>query len=356
MSNQYRSNSSLSSLLKLLGATFALILLIGALDKAGVKVIMGDKPAGNAYESSMLPRTTERAAEEHSDYAPPRTPERYRRSAAREAAAPDWEGLSATDIDNFLDQFAATARKQALENGVPAGIALAYGIEELKRGQRIDSWDAFQEKVTAPLSRLKQEVPRDALGRYFKYSANSQRWAQGLGRYSRHSEQQLMSNLQHFNLEAEDEAVTEILLQQPEDASRVQEVADEVTAKIVRRQNKGHRRQTEAEQTPETGTKAWRNFYEEEVGQEVAKEIARKKLRSGQYIGEDDMEALIEETNQETEATMQSNIGLLGRKINRGHQNAGQKLDITDPRNAQAREELYQKKLREQGYVKGHRK
>jgi hypothetical protein len=356
MSNQYRNNSSLSSLLKLLGATFALILLIGALDRAGVKVIMGDKPAGNAYESSMLPRTAERAEEGHANYAPPRTPERYRRSAAREATATAREGLSATDIDNFLDQFAATARKQALENGVPAGIALAYGIEELKRGQRIDSWDAFQEKVTAPLSRLKQEVPRDALSRYFKYSANSQRWAQGLGRYSRHSEQQLMSNLQHFNLEAEDEAVTEILLQQPEDASRVQEVADEVTAKIVRRQNKGHRSQTEAEQTPETGTKAWRNFYEEEVGQEVAKEIARKKLRSGQYIGEDDMEALIEETNQETEATMQSNIGLLGRKINRGHQNAGQKLDITDPRNAQAREELYQKKLREQGYVKGHRK
>ena len=102
---------------------------------------MGDKPAGNAYESSMLPRTAERAEEGHANYAPPRTPERYRRSAAREAAAPAREGLSATDIDNFLDQFAATARKQALENGVPAGIALAYGIEELKRGQRIDSWD-----------------------------------------------------------------------------------------------------------------------------------------------------------------------------------------------------------------------
>jgi hypothetical protein len=72
-----------------------------------------------------------------------------------------------------------------------------------------------------------------------------------------------MSNLQHFNLEAEDEAVTEILLQQPEDASRVQEVADEVTAKIVHRQNKGQRTETPTARAPETGTKAWRNFYEE---------------------------------------------------------------------------------------------
>lgn len=356
MNNQQRSNSSLSSLLKLLGATFALILLIGALDKAGVKIIMGDKPAGNAYESSMLPRANERADDGRADYAPPRAPDSYRRSAAREKAAPAGEALSATDIDNFLDQFASTARKQALENGVPAGIALAYGIEELKRGQRIDSWEGFQDKIAAPLSRLKQEVPRDALSRYFKYSANSQRWAQGLGRYSRYSEQQLMSNLQHFNLEAEDEAVTEILLQQPEDNHRVQEVADEVTAKIVHRQNQDRRAEPETTKAPETGRKAWRNFYDEEVGHEVAKEIARKKLRSGQYIGEDDMEALIEETNQETEATMQSNIGLLGRKINRGHQNADEKLDITNPRNAQAREELYQKKLQERGYVKGHKK
>ncbi|MEQ8704372.1 MAG: hypothetical protein RIC19_10655 [Phaeodactylibacter sp.] len=354
MSNQHRNNSSLSGLLKLLGAIFALILIIGALDKAGVKVVMPDKAQGDIYESSLLPRTE--AAAETPDYSRPKPPANYTPRSAQPSRSGASAGLTATDIDNFLDQFASSARKQALEQGVPAGITLAYGIEELKRGQRIDSWEDFRDKVVQPLARLKQEVPRDALSRYFKYSANSQRWAQGLGRYSRHAEQQLLGNLHTFNLEAEDEAVTEILLQQPEDAARAAEVADEVTAKIVGRHNKGNRTEQETARTPETGTKAWRNFYEEEVGHEVAKEIARKKLRSGQYIGESDMEALIEETNQETETSMQNNIGLLGRKVNRNHKEAAQKLDITDPRNAQAREELYQQKLREQGYVKGNRK
>lgn len=353
MSNQNRNNSSLSGLLKLLGAVFALILIIGALDKAGVKIILGDKPAGDTYESNLLPRAA--PEKERSSYVPPRSPEGHNRSAPSGRRTPS-EGLTATGIENFLDRFASSARKQALEQGVPAGIALAYGIEELKRGQRIDSWDDFQEKVVQPLARLKQEVPRDALSHYFKYSANSQRWAKGLGRYTRHAEQQLLDNLRAYGLAAEDEAVTEILLSQPEDSPRLQEVADEVTAKIVRRQNKDRTVEQETAQTPETGTKAWRDFYQEEVGHEVAKEIARKKLRSGQYIGEADMEALIEETNQETQATMKSNIGLLGRKINKNHEGAGQKLDITAPRNAQAREELYQQKLREQGYVKGHRK
>lgn len=357
MNNQNQRNSSLSSLLKLLGAVFALILLIGALDKAGVKVMLGNESAGSAYESSLLPRAESEAAPDRpaTAYAPPKSPASYGRSNTRTSRRAS-EGLSTTDIDNFLNQFASSARTQALEQGVPAGIALAYGIEELKRGQRIDSWEAFQDKVVQPLARLKQEVPRDALSRYFKYSANSQRWAQGLGRYARHAEQQLLHNLRTYRLEAEDEAVTEMLLNQPQDEPRVQKVADEVTAKIVRRQNNAKTKAQETAQTPKAGTEAWRNFYDEEVGHEVAKGIARKKLRSGEYIGEADMEALIEETNQETETTMQNNIGLLGRKINRSHKNASERLDITAPRNAQAREELYQKKLREQGYVKGHRK
>ena len=353
MNHAQQNNSSISGLLKLLGAVFALILLIGALDKAGVKVMLDHQPGTTAYESSLSP-----TAPAHSDFSnptPPKAPATYERAVYPKRSARSKDGISGTDIDNFLDQFASSARKQALEQGIPAGISLAFGIEELKRGQRIESWEDFQEIVVTPLASLKQEVPRDALSRYFKYSANSQRWAQGLGRYSRHAEQQLIANLDSYNLEAEDKAVTEILLQQPEDTRRVQQVADEVTATIIHRQTQDEHQQ-ETAQTPKTGTKAWRNFYEEEVGHEVAKEVARKKLRSGQYIGEADMEALIEETNKETASTIRQNIGLLGRKINKGHKDAQQKLDITDPRNAQAREELYQKKLREQGYVKGQKK
>ena len=83
------------------------------------------------------------------------------------------------------------------------------------------------------------------------------------------------------------------------------------------------------------------------VGREVAREIAKKKIKSGKYIGEEDMDQLILDTNDETEKVVDNKLTLLGRKINKKHKDAEKMLDITDKKNAAAREELYQKKLKE---------
>lgn len=346
-----RKSSGINGLLRLLGAIFALILIIGALDKAGVSIVLDKKPQDGVIESRLYGGAEAEAAPERRMS----LPERPAAAHDYEAAVGNTQSRAARDHApaEWLERFASSARKQALESGVPAGISLAIGLEELKRGKRIDSWDDFMATVIQPLARLKQEVPRDALRTYFKYSANSQRWAQGLGNYSRYSEQQLLDNIRRYGLAKQDDAVTERLLQDPETEQRSSTVADEVVAQRneSRSQSVGDSRQAHTE-TSGDAMEEWEKFYEEEVGHEVAKEVARRKLRSGEYIGEADMEALIEATNQETGEAMQNNIGLLGRKINPDHKDADQMLDITRPENAQARQELYQRKLQEHRYVK----
>ena len=346
-----RKSSSINGLLKLLGAIFALILIIGALDRAGVSVVLDKQPQEDVMESRLHDGTEAETKPERRMS----LPERPATSYDYEAATGKTRSRKKQDDapEEWLERFASSARKQALEYGVPAGVSLAVGLEELKRGERLDNWDDFMQKVVQPLARLKQEVPRDALRTYFKYSANSQLWAQGLGNYSRYSEQQLLDNIRQFSLNQHDDAVTERLLQDPETPRRSSEVADEVVAKrsASRHQSKADRSSQHRESSGDA-LEEWEALYDEEVGREVAKEIARRKLRSGAYIGEADMEALVEETNQETGKAMQNNIGLLGRKINPNHKDADQMLDITRPENAQARQELYQRKLQEHSYVK----
>ena len=345
-----RKSSSINGLLRLLGAIFALILIIGALDKAGVSVVLDKEPQEDVVESRIYGGTEAETK-----------PERRMSLPERPAASHDYEAATGKSRNSsehiyspeeWLERFASSARKQALEYGVPAGVSLAVAIEELKQGEQLNDWDDFMEKVVQPLARLKQEVPRDALRTYFKYSANSQRWAKGLGNYSRYAEQQLLDNIRQYGLSQHDDAVTELLLQDPETQRRSSEVADEVVAKRSASRNEDNAGSNRRSEASGEAVEEWEAFYEEEVGREVAKEIARRKLRSGEYIGESDMEALIEETNQETGKAMQNNIGLLGRKINPDHKDADQMLDITQPENAQARQELYQRKLREHSYVK----
>lgn len=345
-----RKSGGINGLLRLLGAIFALILIIGALDKAGVSVVLDKKPQEGVVESRIYGGGQAEEAPKTSM----RLPERAATSNDYEAATGRSSRASSqtVDLEAWLDRFASSARKQALESGVPAGIALAVGLEELKRGRRIDSWDDFMAEVIQPLARLKQEVPRDALSTYFKYSANSQRWATGLGNYSRYSEYQLLDNMKQYGLQQEDKRVTEMLVNGTETNRRSQQVADEVVAK--RTASRARKAAASSKQPTEAGDamEEWEAFYDEEVGGEVAKEIARRKLRSGEYISEADMEALIEETNQETGKAMQNNISLMGRKINPNHKDAKKLQDITRPENAQARQELYQRKLREHSYVK----
>ena len=93
-------------------------------------------------------------------------------------------------------------------------------------------------------------------------------------------------------------------------------------------------------------TEIWEAEYDEMVGREVAKEIAKEKLKSNSYISEEDMARLVEETNVETSKVLESKLSFPGRKVNKNHPDAAKMNDITKPKNSQAREELYQKKLK----------
>ncbi len=347
MKHQYPQSTrqnSLGGLLKLLGAITALILLIGFMDKAGIKVVMDKNQTAHTLDSRMPENDGQENRHET------RTIDLDRTATER----PDYRSSSqrkrpAMSDKEWVEQFAGFAREQALQRGVPAGITLAAGLEARHQGKRIDSRQELLQEVVAPLSRLKQEVPQDAMRAYFKYSANSERWAQGLGRYSRFSEQGLMAQLSRFGLNEQDEIVTDRLLNRTDTERRSAEVADAVTSRRVEKREAAPRQpeQRSEAQEEDPALEEWEAFYEEEVGREVAREIARRKLRSGEYISEEDMEALVEETNQETGETMQHNIGLMGRRINPDHADAGKLSDITRPENAQARQELYQRKLRE---------
>lgn len=340
--------SSMGGLLKLLGVVFALILLVGLLDKAGIKVVVNEDSADARYEGRASTSPDQAASSAYSDERPSGYSS-YEPSASQPAARRSATTGSTADLADWTERFARLAQEQALVYGVPAGVALAYGVEEIKRGQAIESADAFLQQVIRPLAQLKEDVPRDALSQYFKYSANSDRWAQGLGRYTRHAEQQLQENIKQFGLHRNDEVVVGLLRNDTRAEQRATQVADEVAGKQVQ---KSEKRRAASESDEGQATQAWRDFYNEEVGRDVAKEVAKRKLRSGQYISDQDLEALIEETDQETETALGNNIGLLGRRINPKHKQAEAKSDITDPKNAQAREALYQQKLRERGYAR----
>ncbi|TXB68373.1 hypothetical protein [Phaeodactylibacter luteus] len=339
MKNSTPSSSAtgLSSIFKLLGAIFALILTVGALDRAGVRLVQEQE---NRAAASYM----EAPAHAQSGAAPapePRFSTVARSRAGRAQAAP-------TNLADWAHRFATTARQQALEKGVPAGIALACGLQAIQNGQELDSREAFIEQVIDPLAQLKSQAPRTALSEYFKYAANSEKWAAGLSRYSHYEQQDLLEAIRQYELFREDEAVLAAILQRAD----IEERAGQAAAKVAERIGSTSR--------PETGHGAnasnWRAFYQEEVGQEVARKAARQQLKAGHYLDKNDLEALAEEANNTTQQALSKNIGLLGRPINRQHPEAEKMLDITKPENVQAREELYQQKLRELGYAKGNRK
>ncbi len=70
--------------------------------------------------------------------------------------------------------------------------------------------------------------------------------------------------------------------------------------------------------------------------------------QAGKAKIEKDLSRLVEETDQETAKALKSKLAFPGRKVNPNHADAAKRLDITDPKNTQAREEVYQKKLKAQ--------
>jgi hypothetical protein len=251
----------------------------------------------------------------------------------------------------WVQNFEAVAKDQALQEGIPAGISLAMGVQIIQSGVPINSRQDFIDLVVRPLTHLKANAPYRDRSAYFKYAANSSKWADGLGASGRYSASDLKRILVDYNLAQTDKAVRQQIVNSPKVSERkVEYVANTMQD---RREETRETKTTETVRHPVSrADKAarWREGYEEGVGSEVAKEIARKKLKSGSYITEEDMSQLIDEVNAETAEVTENKVMFMGRKINRDHKRAGEVTDISDKRNAQARGEKYQE------YVKKKRK
>lgn len=335
-----------------LGLIFAGILAIGLLSKAGVKINLPGEDSGSAsglMSASMddsgasenggvvvLPPKGEKGTEYDSDFVPKTPRDKPSRSSGRASSGGD------VNAEAWIERFSETAVQQAVSKGIPAGIALAVGLMEIQSGKSINNWNDFMNRVIKPLVKLKEQSASGDLRSYFKYSANSDRWAQGLDEADLYKATALKKTLSSYDLSAYDHQVKARLAQEEEIERQAEYVASEVTTSIRKKSRSA------AVEDEETEAPRASNRYDEIVGSEVAKEVARKKLKSGRYLKEEDLTRLVEETDQETAKALKSKLAFPGRKVNPNHPDAAKRLDITDPKNTQAREELYQRKLKEQ--------
>ncbi|MCB0631073.1 MAG: hypothetical protein R2824_19520 [Saprospiraceae bacterium] len=366
MKNSYPRRNGTSPL-TVLGFGFAIVMTIGFLKNNGFKLTRGDVDVFSGTPGVMTanvagtPTRSDRADEivldnrktDDYDGRSYDNSDAYRSSSSQPRAARAVR--SNVNADEWIAEFHSAAVSQAVSRGVPAALSLAVGLDQLDRGVNILNWTDFVEKVIDPLAQTKQRASGDIRSSYFKYSANSELWAEGLGALGKYSEKELQATMKQFALAAYDEQVRKALVSSRHTGDEATEeqaayVAEEITSGI--RQEKRERPRAEtvaigghaADQVREKDEQA---YYDEFVGREVAREIARGKLKNGKYIGEADMNRLIEETNTETEEVVKHRLTIPGRKINREHPDAAQMLDITKKENAAAREELYQQKLRE---------
>ena len=365
MKNDYPRRNG-SGLFNILGVGFAIILTIGFLKSKGYEL-----KRTNGYEP------TNYAAASYNSDGPVSQPERETNLVLESDRSGDYDGRkydnpdaystqkatrpkssrtvrTIRNADDWVSEFSAVAVNQAMSRGVPAGLSLAVGLQKMEQGVPIMSWSDYVEKVVDPLAKAKQRAPSRVRSSYFKYSANSNLWAEGLDALGKYSEQSIQQTMREYKLAAYDKQVRRAVISGKSVDEVMEEkvtyVAEEVTYDV--RRSKKERPIKEqvaiggnaADQVREMEEEA---YFDELVGREVAREIARKKLNSGKYIGEEDMDALIMETNEETEKVVKNKLTFLGREINKKHPEAEKMLDITDKKNAAAREELYQRKLRE---------
>lgn len=362
MYNNSPRNNGGSFLLKGLGFLFALIIFVGMMDKAGINISMPEvegmeEGVARASMGETAPATTEVAEERNRivvggepelrrtrSYAPPKS---YDISSEKSNTSNRLDrNVSAED---WIEGFSELAVEQAMDRGIPAGVALAVGVSKLQEGVNITNWNSFMEEVIEPLAAAKFQASRQEIKSYYKYSANSERWAEGLGTSGDFSTKSLKKVMKKYALRDFDYEVRNRLANDPEVEKKAREVAEEVTFAIKESRWENRKKAVASKKSTSEITKEemWEAEYDEMVGREVAKKIAKDKLKSNQYISEEDMARLVEETNVETSDVLQNKLSFPGRKVNKKHPEASKLKDIANPRNKQSREELYQQKLKE---------
>lgn len=366
MRNDYPRRKSGNPILSLLGFIFAIILFVGWMKNNGFDISRTDQSTELSHLSAGITGgTADRAVEPQSnivlkddrsgDYDGRRydNADSYRNSSVSRPRA-SHAVRSSVDAKAWINEFSSVAVSQAVSRGVPAGISLAVALQQMEKGARILSWGDFVDQVVEPLARTKHRASAQDRSDYFKYSANSELWVKGLDATGKYDERDLNALIREYDLSDYDRQVRQAVVSgrpvDVETAEKAEYVAEEVTSVRRRRASDGPRREQAAlggRDADDVRIAEEDTYYDEFVGREVAREIAKKKLKSGKYINENDMDRLIEETNVETEKVIQNKMTFLGRGVNRKHPDAAKKLDITRPENDAAREALYQQKLRE---------
>lgn len=338
MKNQYNSAQGGGfGLFGIIGFVLAIIMIAGLLKKSSTATdesvdLYTEQEAHfstDFNERSSLPRSKVADRPVRTYIAP--------KKSRREVSTPN-EPIA---LNNWIMEFEELAKIQAMAEGIPAGISLAMGIHIMQNGVPISSSTEFMNLIVEPLTHLKHNAPHRDRSSYFKYSANSQKWADGLGASGRYSARELKKIMGQYDLARLDREVRDHIVRTP---SATERKAEYVANEVVDRATEARREASDVRHPVgrEARTSQWRDNYEEVVGEDVAKKKARQKLSSGKYITEEDMQALIEEVDAETDEVVENKLMFMGRKINRGHDEAGKVTDVTNKRNAQARGEQYQ--------------
>jgi hypothetical protein len=341
-----RKNSGGLHLFTILGIGCAFVFAVGAMKQAGIRLVHiqpNATPEESIASASLVlgitPAISSETADEIVVIAAPTAVEPPKTITPSPSAE---SSLSKLSTEAWINQFDEVATVQALDQGVPAGIALAYGLIQVKKGATITNWKEFTTKVIEPLAQLKTNASASDRSTYFKYSANSSLWAEGLDANGKGNAKALKALMEQHQLEHYDNEVKRRLKGKTSTNPDVEKKAEAVAKKVTATQT-SKAAKAKSSNTGKIGQS--KSDYDAAVGKTVAKEIARKKLSTGKYITEADMERLLKETNEETVAAMQNKTMFMGRKINQEHLEANGMMDKTNPKNAQARGEYHQERL-----------
>ena len=336
----------------MLGIGCAFIFAIGAMKQAGFRLVKAEESSAVRTEKiaaaslgGMPISSTDQSADHAAEIVVLTAPSAVE---APKTIHPTTSSESPSNtrlfVEGWINQFDEAATVQALDRGVPAGIALAYGITQINKGVSITNWNEFNDQVIEPLVRIKTNASSAARSKYFRYSANSGLWAEGLENQGKGNANALKKLIAQHQLIHYDSEVKKRLKGATSNDPEIEKKAEAIAKKVSNTQAQKTTK-TSADATKPEKVAQWKSNYDAEVGQSVAKEIAKKKLSSGKYITEEDMNQLLEETNQETAVALENKIMFMGRKINQNHPDAAKLSDKTNPQNAQARGEHYQERL-----------
>ncbi len=210
----------MKNLLTLLGFSTAILLFVGVLHKSNYRVVqMGNdnvaamealdgKEAQADDEILILDDNPSKAGLNFKEVIGPASAIKgnQNRSVHQESSPrPSNRRINDADLQRWVNLHANEAIDAALEHGIPAGLSLTLGVQQLEAGQ-MHPQDNFAKQILAPLVNLKAKSKGWSTN-YFKYSANSKSWFEGLEAIEVYSEAELKQIFRRYDLASYDAEV-----------------------------------------------------------------------------------------------------------------------------------------------------